>query len=39
MSETSRVAEQLERTWAGDAWHGPSLKELTDEAEAVKDML
>lgn len=30
MSETSRIAEQLERTWAGDAWHGPSLKELTD---------
>ena len=30
MSETDRIAEQLERTWAGDAWHGPSLKELTD---------
>ena len=30
MSETERIAGQLERTWAGDAWHGPSLKELTD---------
>ena len=30
MSETARIAEQLERTWAGDAWHGPSLMELTD---------
>lgn len=30
MSETERIAEQLERTWNGDAWHGPSLKELTD---------
>ena len=30
MSETERIAQQLERTWAGDAWHGPSLKELTD---------
>ena len=30
MSETARIAEQLERTWSGDAWHGPSLKELTD---------
>lgn len=30
MSETGRIAEQLERTWTGDAWHGPSLKELTD---------
>lgn len=29
MSETERIAEQLERTWDGDAWHGPSLKELT----------
>ncbi len=30
MSETERIAQQLERTWDGDAWHGPSLKELTD---------
>ncbi len=30
MSETERIAQQLERSWAGDAWHGPSLKELTD---------
>lgn len=30
MSETERIALLLERTWAGDAWHGPSLEELTD---------
>lgn len=30
MSESERIAEQLQRTWDGDAWHGPSLKELTD---------
>ncbi len=29
MSETERIAEQLERTWTGDAWHGPAMKELT----------
>ena len=30
MSETERIALQLERTWAADAWHGPSLEELTE---------
>jgi hypothetical protein len=30
MSETERIAVQLERTWGADAWHGPSLEELTE---------
>ena len=30
MSETERIAQQLEVTWKGDAWHGPGLSELTD---------
>lgn len=29
MSETERLADQLLRTWKGEAWHGPSLEELT----------
>jgi hypothetical protein len=29
MRETDRLADQLERTWKGGAWHGPSLEELT----------
>ena len=29
MSETERLSDQLVRTWKGDAWHGPSLQELT----------
>jgi hypothetical protein len=36
MSETERIAGQLERTWAGDAWHGPSLEELTDGLTATQ---
>ena len=29
MSETERLADQLERTWKGEGWHGPGLEELT----------
>jgi uncharacterized damage-inducible protein DinB len=36
MSETERIAQQLERTWAGDAWHGPSLEALTDGLTATR---
>lgn len=28
--ECTRLADQLERTWKGDAWHGPTLSDLTD---------
>jgi uncharacterized damage-inducible protein DinB len=27
-SETARIADQLERSFQGDAWHGPALLEL-----------
>src|SRR5213594_2011655 len=30
MSETKRLADQLERALRGDAWHGPSWKEVLD---------
>jgi len=38
-SECLRIADQLRRAFAGDAWHGPSLKKLLadvtpEEAEA-----
>jgi len=29
MLEAERLADLLERTWKGEAWHGPSLEELT----------
>lgn len=29
MHEPARLADQLERSWQGDAWHGPALAELT----------
>jgi hypothetical protein len=29
-SETSRIADQLRRAFDGDAWHGPSVRELLD---------
>jgi hypothetical protein len=29
-SESLRIADQLRRAFAGDAWHGPSLLELLD---------
>src|SRR4051794_4510037 len=34
MGETTRIAEQLERTFAGDAWHGPSVKAVLDGVDA-----
>ncbi len=30
MSEINRILDQMERGFAGDAWHGPSLKSLLD---------
>jgi hypothetical protein len=32
--ETTRIADQLRRALDGDAWHGPSLKELLDGVNA-----
>lgn len=34
--ETERLADQLERTWKGDAWHGPTLSELTSGLTATQ---
>src|ERR1043166_3287521 len=33
-SETSRIADQLRRAFAGDAWHGPPLRELLEGVTA-----
>lgn len=37
MQEIERIGKQLERTYSGDAWHGPSLRSVLngiDDAEA-----
>lgn len=34
-SETHRIADQLHRSWHGDAWHGPSLTELLADVDAA----
>jgi uncharacterized damage-inducible protein DinB len=34
MSEVNRILDQMERGFAGDAWHGPSLKSLLDGISA-----
>ena len=31
--EPQRIASQLERSYFGDAWHGPSLNELIDDPD------
>jgi uncharacterized damage-inducible protein DinB len=35
MSETSRIADQLRRAFAGEAWHGPALMEILAGVDAV----
>ena len=34
--ECGRIADQLNRAFAGDAWHGPSLRELLSGVTAVQ---
>jgi len=34
MNECGRIADQLQRAFAGDAWHGPSLRELLEGVSA-----
>jgi uncharacterized damage-inducible protein DinB len=34
MSEINRILDQMDRAFAGDAWHGPSLKSLLDGISA-----
>ena len=35
MSEVERIADQLRRAYDGEAWHGPSLRELLEPVEAA----
>jgi uncharacterized damage-inducible protein DinB len=35
MSEAARLADQIHRAFAGDAWHGDSLRELLNGVDAV----
>jgi uncharacterized damage-inducible protein DinB len=35
MSETARIADQLKRAFAGDAWHGPALMEILAAVDAA----
>jgi uncharacterized damage-inducible protein DinB len=34
MSETKRIADQLQRSFSGEAWHGPALLELLRDVTA-----
>lgn len=36
MPETARLADQIRRAAAGDAWHGPPLAELLDDVAAAE---
>jgi uncharacterized damage-inducible protein DinB len=36
MSELLRIADQLRRSWQGDAWSGPSLRETLEGVTAAK---
>ena len=36
MSETARIADQLRRAFAGEAWHGDSLLEILDGVTAAQ---
>ncbi len=34
--EARRIADQLERSWRGEAWHGPSIHEVLKDVDAEK---
>ncbi|MBI5708989.1 MAG: DinB family protein [Candidatus Eisenbacteria bacterium] len=36
MSECERIHDQLERAFAGNAWHGPALTEVLDGVDAAR---
>ena len=36
MREVERIAEQLKKSFEGDAWHGDSLKEILADVDAAK---
>jgi uncharacterized damage-inducible protein DinB len=35
LSETTRIADQLNRAFKGDAWHGPALLEILSDVNAA----
>ena len=35
LSEATRIADQLQRAFDGDAWHGPALLELLEDVDAA----
>jgi uncharacterized damage-inducible protein DinB len=35
MHDLERIREQLERAWAGPAWHGPAVREVLDGVDAA----
>ena len=36
MTEVERIVDQLRRAYEGEAWHGPSLRELLDRVAAAQ---
>ncbi len=36
MPETKRIADQLQRAYAGPAWHGPALREILADVSAAQ---
>ena len=36
MSETGRIGDRLQRSYEGDAWHGPPLRELLEGVSAAQ---
>jgi uncharacterized damage-inducible protein DinB len=36
MGEVERITKQLERTYSGDAWHGPSLRKVLEGIDSEK---
>lgn len=36
MSEIDRISDQLKRAFEGEAWHGPSVREVLDDVDASR---
>ena len=36
MGEVERIVDQLQRAFAGDAWHGPALRDLLADVDAAR---
>jgi uncharacterized damage-inducible protein DinB len=39
MSETDRIADELQRAYSGDPWHGPALREALEGVDARQAMM